>query len=278
MYVQKQESSILGLGQSSQVLKIKQPLIQKKFTSSAVAYRDTKGKCQSTNYSIYVPSAVRDPNEIDLLVFFHGLLDVCDSAHNFNPDNVMSNFKLNLQVDDDPQLALAVPIIMWNTEDRNSGIIQGAWSAAYLNGFVEEVFNQIGKLYGVRPQLRRLILAGHSAAYDILTPLAEQFDCGVAETKNGALAKLERVLAMDTTYRLRDAIALEKWARNLANVKFRLLLSKRDPSVLIWQSWEKMRKKLTAQEKRPNNLQVFHHVGLGHCNLPSQFLVTYLYS
>jgi hypothetical protein len=99
------------------------------------------------------------------------------------------------------------------------------------------------------------------AAYDILTPLAEQFECGLAQTRKGALAKLERVVAMDTTYRPRDAKALEQWARNLATVRFNLVLSKSDLSVAVWQGWEKTRKRTTGQN-RPTNLRVFHNLGV----------------
>jgi hypothetical protein len=274
MYVQTLEGLGLGLGQP-QPPRLQQPAIRKKYVSNVVAYKDTKNNCQSTNCSIYVPSALRNPKAMDVLVFFHGLLPICDSAHNFDPDRLIKKFQMDVQVDTAPQLALAVPIVLWNTDDRRFGIIQAAWSAAYLNAFVEEVLDQIGKSYGIRPQLGRLILAGHSAAYDILTPLAEQFECGVAETRKGALAKLERVVAMDTTYRLRDAKALEQWARNVATVQFNLVLSKSDPSVAVWQGWEKTRRNTTGQN-RPTNLRVFHNLAFGHCDLPANFLITYI--
>jgi hypothetical protein len=279
MYIRTPEGLGLRLGQPTPPPKSQQPALRKQFISNVVAYKDAKDKCQSTKYSIYVPSALRNPKEIDMLVFFHGLLSVCDKEHNFDPDRLIKTFQLDLQVASDPQLALAVPIVLWNSADRSQGIIRAAWSAAYLNAFVEEVLDQISKSYGVRTKLGRLILAGHSAAYDILTPLAEQFDCGVAETNKGALAKLGSVVAMDTTYRTKDAKALEQWARKLPAVKINLILSKADPSVGVWQDWEKTkRKKLTGYEKRPENLRVFHQIGFGHCALPRNYLVTYLYS
>ena len=277
MYIRTLDGLGIGLGEPAPA-KVQQPAIRKKFTSDVVAYKDSTGKCQSTNCGIYVPSALRNPKEIDLLVFFHGLLDVCDSKHQFDPDNVIKKFRLDVQVDSDPRLALAVPIVLWNSQDRRSGIIRSAWSAAYLNGFAEEVLGQIGKSYGVRPQLGRLILAGHSAAYDILTPLADQFECGVAETKKGALGKLDRVLAMDTTYHTQDAKALEQWARAIPSAKFTLVFSKSDPSPSIWRDWENKRRKVTGQDKRPSNLAVFQHPQFRHCGLPGSFLLTYVYS
>lgn len=249
--------------------------LRKRFVSKVVTYKDSAGNFQSTKYSIYVPGKVRNPFQMDLLIFFHGLIPVCDSEHN-DPNRIIKGFRLDVQVDSDPQLALVAPIVLWNKKDRSEGIIKAAWSPAKLNAFVEEALDQIGTANGVRPQLGRLILVGHSAAYDILTPLAEQFDRGAAETKTGALAKLERVVAMDTTYRERDAEALEKWARNLTNAVFNLVQSKSDGSVAVWQNWLKAR--IAAGHNLPNNLRVFHNVAVDHCHLPTNFLTTYNYS
>jgi len=278
MYVRTLERRGFGLGQPKPSPKLQQPLLRKKFTSNVVVYKDSSDKCQATNSAIYVPKALRDPSEMDVLVFFHGLLDVCDSEHKFDPDRLIDRFRLDLQVDGDPQLALAVPIVPWNKQDRVSGIIRTAWSAAYLNGYVEEVLDQIGNSYGVRPKLGRLIIAGHSAAYEILTPLAQQFYCGVAEIGKGPLAKLDRVISMDACYRTQDAKAFELWAGSLERTKFILVFSKADPSPSVWQDWERMRKKVTGNEKRPTNLRVFQHMAFKHCQLPGSFLGTYLYS
>ena len=209
---------------------------------------------------------------MDLLIFFHGLLHICDEKHGNDADNVIKKFNFETQVDTDPQLALAVPIVMWNSADRSRGFIKSAWSAAYINGYVEEVLDQIGQSSVARPNLGRLILSGHSAAYDILTPLADQFDSDVADTTKGALAKLDRVLALDTTYRQLDAMALERWARKRPSVKFDLVLSKWDPSLGVWNSWEKIRKKFTGSAAAPTNLRVFRQT-VGHCELPPNFMV-----
>lgn len=278
MYIQTRQGYSLGLGEPPQPPKSKQPALRKKFTSNVVAYKNAKDKCQSIEYSIYVPGLSRNPNELDVLVFFHGILSVCDEQHNFDPDRLIKTFKLDTQVDSEPQLALAVPILRWESADVYRGNIRAAWSAAYLNAFVEEVLDQIGKSYGVQPKLGRLMLAGHSGAYEILTPLAEQFECGVAETKKGALAKLRSVAAMDSTYRTKDAMALEQWARKLGSVKFNLILSQKDRSVSVWRGWEAGRKKVTGYDKRPENLRVFYQAAFGHCALPKDFLLTYLYS
>jgi hypothetical protein len=276
MYVRTLGDLELGWG-ITMPTKWPQSTVRRQFTSKVVIYRDSNGKLQSTKYAIYVPPAWRDPQQLDLLVFFHGLLHVCDKYHNNDPDRLIKKFRLDVQVNSDPQLALVTPIILWNDADRSRGIIKAAWSAANLNAFVEEVLEQIGKANNLRPKLGRLILVGHSGAYEILTPLAEQFTGGAADTKKGALAKLERVVAMDTTYRTKDAAALEQWARSLGSVVFNLVQSKSDPSVRVWQDWDRTRKNNTSQGV-PKNLRVFHNVRFGHCDLPANFLTTYNYS
>ena len=65
---------------------------------------------------------------------------------------------------------------------ENKANIKKAWSAAQLNAFVEEVLDKIGEKSSNRPNLRHLILAGHSRAYDVLTPLANEFISSGADT------------------------------------------------------------------------------------------------
>ena len=128
---------------------------------------------------------------------------------------------------------------------------------------------------GDRPSLRHLVLAGHSRAYDILTPLAKEFVSGVPATTRGALAKLVRVLALDTTYGTRHAEMLMKWADKLGAVKFLLVLSshgydpekndcrfrKNDPPIKYWDC--------AAQGVQlPANLEV-KKVSAKHCRLPN---------
>lgn len=264
MYVRTLESLGFGLGQPLPASQSQQVPLRIKFPSSVIIYKDGQSNCQLTHCSIFVPSKLRNQPKIDLLLFFHGL-DTCKPKHNFDPDLVVQNFRLDDQVDKAArQAALAVPIVFWNKEDRRSGIIRAAWSAAYLNAFVEEVLDEIGKSSRVRPSLGRLILAGHSAAYDILTPLAEQFDCGVPETTKGALAKLSKVLAMDTTYGRQHAQALERWARNLGAVQFVLVLSKAGDPPNVW-------KNTMGKVNLPQNLKVLNMKDI-HCDLPGKYI------
>lgn len=272
MYVRTLERLGLGLGQLSPPPQL--PLRILTFSSSVIVYKDKDGddQCRLTNCSIYVPSALRNQPKIDLLVFFHGH-DTCPTKHDFIPSRVVNNFQLDDQVDKAKRkVALVVPSVFWRYDGHPNGSdlknIRVAWSAANLNAFVEEVLDKIGN-YGVRPKLGHLILAGHSRAYDILTPLADQFDCGVPETKKGALAKLDKVLAMDTTYGwgFEHAKALEKWARqfeaNPKPVQFILVLSNGGTPPKVWKKWrEKMDK---AKVKLPTNLKVHTMTKDDHC-------------
>jgi len=271
MYVTTLQSPRLGLGQPIRPLRTT-------FDSKVIVYKDRDGddKCRLTKCSVYLPMLVRHSATIDLLVFFHGH-DTC-RRHNFNPELVIQNFRLDDQVEHAaPSLALAVPSIFWKVSDLSR--IRAAWTAAYLNSFVEEVLEEVGKAEShPRPNLGRLILAGHSGAYDILTPLADQFDCAAAETKKGALAKLAAIVAMDTTYGwgLEHAKALERWARNLPTARFTLVLSNGGTPPNVWKTWEKTRKKATGFAERPPNLDVQSMPKDGHCDLPAKYLTVFI--
>lgn len=268
MYVRTFEKLGLGLGQPPPP---PQPLSLMCRSQFIPAYKDQSDKSQATDCSVYVPSRLRNKKEIDLLVFFHGD-DSCTPQHNFNPYKVVKNFRLDEQVEKGQRgVVLAVPVVHWKVGTSNN--IRGVWSAARLNAFVEEVLDQIGSC-GVRPSLNRLILAGHSHAHAILTPLANEFDAGVADTTTGALAKLAEVWAMDTTFRS-HALALVKWARQLETVKhppvrFTVVLAKGGDPPKIWQ--ETIEK---ANVKLPQNLSVCK-TNETHCRLPAEFVADLL--
>jgi hypothetical protein len=197
------------------------------FTSRTIPkYRDAKGKLQSTLCAVCVPNAAWKQTAVDLLVFFHG--DQIDSPgpckHDFDPEKVIQNFLLDVQLDrSGRKVALAVPVVHWIRGDNSN--LQGKWTAENLNKFVDEVLDEIGRQSGVKPTLRRLIIAGHSHAYAILTPLALEFQHGVPATRERALAKLNDVWALDSTYG-GSARTLDSWARALPNGRFIAVLNK----------------------------------------------------
>ncbi len=265
-----------------------------KFNSKIIRkYKDENGDNRLTNCTVVVPIAARNKKEIDLLVFFHGL-DTCDPGHNFDANKVVKIFGLDTQVEDSKgEGAIAAPALYWvklktdgsnqKEVDENKEDIKKAWSAAQLNAFVEEVLDKIGENSSDRPSLRRLILAGHSRAYDLLTPLANEFVSSGADTTKGALAKLAKVLAMDTTYGENHAKILKKWADKLGGVKFLLVLGvpkgyeplkddckykKHDPPIKYWDC-------AMQGVKLPANLEV-KKVSEEHCQLPNKYVKTAL--
>lgn len=240
-----------------------------KFKSKKIPnYKDQDGDLQSTDCSIFVPGKLRNQKEITVLVFFHGL-DTCKPHYCSDPDLVVRNFRLDDQVDKGQRnVALAVPVVFWNEKYMKD--IKSAWSARHLNAFVEEVLDQIGNKSGVRPSLVRLILAGHSKAYEILTPLANEFVKGVSDTTSGALGKLVEVWDMDTTYGT-HAQAIVKWAHKLETVKnkpvrFTVVLAGAGVPPNNWKNT--IEKK---QVKLPQNLHVCK-TNETHCSLPAEFV------
>src|SRR5262249_44842995 len=156
----------------------------------------------------------------DLLVFLHGDLGPCVECFEQDPESA-KKFGLDSQIErSNRPVALAVPTLHWKGDDL--GQIGGKWSAANFNTFVQEVLDAIGNQIKVsrgseaaKPMprtLRKLIIVGHSRAYNILTPLAREFNRGAPATTTSHLSKLAEVWALDSTYSETDVRALEVWA------------------------------------------------------------------
>lgn len=243
-----------------------QPALQTTFDSKVITFKDASNKCHSTKCALFVPSSLRDQLKMDVLFFFHGL-DTCKPKYLADPQNIINSFKLADQINNaGRKAALVVPLVRFNAGDR--GFIRAVWSAAQLNSLVEEVLDEIKKSSIVRPTLDRLILAGHSAGYEILVPLAEQFLCHQAETKNGALAKLSRVIAFDIPHHSTHVDALVNWARIVPSVQFTLVFANdggKPPT--IWKAWRDKYKTV----KLPTNLTE-QNPPHGHCQLPPNHL------
>src|SRR4030095_16232746 len=211
-----------------------QQVLRTRYTSSVITYLNSKQDCIATQCSIYVPSELRHQPKIDLMLFFHGL-DTCSPEYNLDPNLVIQNFRLAEQIQQSPKkVALAVPMVPFIKADRDMGFIRAAWSAPYLNAFVEEVLSEIGKLSRVRPTVDKLIISGHSAGYEIMVPLAETFSCDNAETRKGALARLSKVLALDIPHSARAAKALVDWARSRRFVQFTYVFAKAGDPPTVW--------------------------------------------
>jgi hypothetical protein len=245
------------------------------FTSRAIPkYRDAGGKLQSTLCAVCVPNAAWRQTAVDLLVFFHG--DQIDSPgpckHDFDPEKVILNFQLDVQLDrSGRKVALAVPVVHWIRGDSSN--LQGKWTAENLNNFVDDVLDEIGRQSGVRPALGRLIIAGHSHAYAILTPLALEFHRGASATRERALAKLNDVWALDSTYG-DSARALDRWARALPNGRLIAVLNRlsdgktrRTPI----DGWMAYLKSFSRGSGPPSNLRMCK-VQETHCVIPTKYI------
>jgi hypothetical protein len=192
-------------------------------------YKDEDGKLRLTDCAINVPDALKTKTEIDLLVFFHGLnIKACRPCFDPNPSNIKKKFGLDAQIQGPKRpVALAVPRLFWKPGDDGANVA-ASWTAANFNKFVTAVLDEIGRPSGVTPTLRSLIIAGHSRAYAILTPLAREFCQGAAAaTPTEPLAKLTDVWAMDATYSPLDVRALEIWASKVPKTRFVVLYSQR---------------------------------------------------
>jgi hypothetical protein len=256
------------------------------FVSRAIPhYRDAKGKLQSTACAVCVSDAAWRQTAMDLIVFFHG--DQIDAPgnpckHDFDPEKVIRNFRLDAQViDTGRKVAIAVPVIHWTRGE--SGFAEtahpddrfpGKWSAENLNKFIEEVRDEIGQQSGVAPTVTRLIVAGHSHAYAVLSPLAAEFNRGVAATKAGALTKLSEVWALDSTYGTGSVSALDAWARTLPRGRIVAVLNRdrsagctRDGSFKPLECWSDYYR----NRRPPPNLKMCK-VSEPHCVIPTKYI------
>lgn len=240
------------------------------FTSSSIPkYNDAAGKLQSTACSVYVSDAAWKEKTIDLLVFFHGDAGPCSDK--FNPDtkNNSKKFGLDAQIHGSGRkVALAVPVVHW-IAGKSANVLR-KWTAANLNKFVEEVLVEIGKQSGVKPTLGRLIIAGHSHAYAILTPLACEFDQGAPATKVGALARLDEVWALDSTYASLHVHAFDVWARLLGSGRFIAVLYKKGTPLSHWKRYYNTQGYCSSGFKPPNLRMCI--VDEGHCVIPTKYI------
>lgn len=243
-------------------------------------YKDAAGRKQSTGCAINVPDALWRKKKIDLMVFFHGDPGPCKDCFDPTPSASAKKFGLDTQIlNAIRKVALAVPVIHWIPGNKNDDAnIKGVWTAANFNAFVDEVLEEIRTQSGMtdRVELGSLIIAGHSHAYGILTPLALEFNQGVEATKQGAMKNLQEVWALDSTYGIRSVRALEAWAYTLPHVRFAAVLNKTRAKAGSWLKpidgwmnyyapWQ------TFGFAGPSNLRL-STVDEGHCTIPTKYV------
>ncbi|TYB51329.1 S8 family serine peptidase [Nonomuraea sp. PA05] len=158
--------------------------------------------------AVFCPKAALGQAEVDVLVFAHGLLTGCTRPKRVPLGFVTgAPFELGRIVDESGQpVVLVVPLLDWGNPcgevvfGRGHRRLHPLGRPALLNAVVEESVAEVGRVRGgAVPAVRRLVVAGHSRAYDLLEPLAAGRDD--AEMGQGALSRLSEVWAFDTTYR-----------------------------------------------------------------------------
>jgi hypothetical protein len=252
-------------------------IIPKKVTTAFPKYKDATGDMRHTDYSIYLSTKAVKESEIDLLLFLHGDPGPCEANFDPDPKNTKKKFGIDAQIERSKpalKIVLVIPQLFWIPHDdknpQDDENIKGIWTAANLNRFIEDsVLAEIEKKSGLKPKIKRLIIAGHSHACAILTPLAFEFINKTEATKKGALASLKEVWALDSTYGEKNAHALEIWANKLPNCNFTAVLNK-EPA-------KKGKKKKPidgwnssfADHKLPSNL-IMLPVPNGHCEIPQK--------
>lgn len=169
--------------------------------------------------AVFCPPAASGRGEVDVLLYAHGLLNGCERPRSL-PDGFVTSspFRLGAAVaGSNRPIVLVVPLLDWNQPGGRSafGASHPRWHAlakpAHLNALVAQALAELGRVQGSRPPtLGRLVIAGHSRAYDFLEPLAHLH--ADPQMQQGALARLSEVWSLDATY----AGNLSRWQAWLA--------------------------------------------------------------
>jgi murein DD-endopeptidase MepM/ murein hydrolase activator NlpD/peptidoglycan hydrolase-like protein with peptidoglycan-binding domain len=167
-----------------------------------------KPRSSSIQIAIFCAKAARGKQEVELLLYAHGLLDRCPGPARVRGLITERPFKLASTVDAaNRPIVLAVPYLEWSKQ----GKFHPLGKPALLNNIVDEVLADLGRVQGSTvPALRDLVVAGHSRAYGVLEPLAAAH--ASPEMQQGALARLSQVWAFDTAY-IGDVEHWKQWLK-----------------------------------------------------------------
>jgi murein DD-endopeptidase MepM/ murein hydrolase activator NlpD len=168
--------------------------------------------------AVFVPKAALGQPSVDLLFHVHGLLTGASLPPKPPAGFITAApFRLGALVDDSAlPMVLVVPAMNWHAPGgvTAAGQRHPKWSAlaqpARLNALIAEVLADVARVQGLgqAPSLQRLVVSGHSRAYDFLEPLrALHAD---AQMNQGALAHLTQVWAFDSTY-VGDPADWKRW-------------------------------------------------------------------
>jgi V8-like Glu-specific endopeptidase len=162
--------------------------------------------------SVFCPTSLSPQKPIDMLVYAHGDLGGCRPYPKKVPEDLITKapFHLGKLVDDSKRrIALVVPFMDWahlRTNklsflacNRPDASLHMLGVPKNLNGVMQEVLVEIGRVLGVPPlSVANLILAGHSRAHGFFNTLAlHHMD---PEMSKGVLGTLKEVWCFDSTY------------------------------------------------------------------------------
>jgi outer membrane protein OmpA-like peptidoglycan-associated protein/LAS superfamily LD-carboxypeptidase LdcB len=218
--------------------------------------------------SVFCPRAALSRPSAEVLVYAHGLLTPCPPVPRNLPEDFITSapFKLGEIVNASNRgMILVVPFFDWKPRQRHA-----LGKPANLNLLVDEVLAAVAAAQGTRSiSLSNLILAGHSRAYDFLEPLAASY--ADPQMRQGALAKLSEVWALDTTYGCNVA-AWMSWLNSNPNLRVSVVFRKTIPrersgtSDCGWSFYFKMK----ASGGRLNVIPLDPRIS--HCNVPGSQL------
>lgn len=177
-----------------------------------------EARAWATRVAIYCPAAAAS-GPVTLLFYVHGHLAPCGTPR-LVPEGLITDppFAFDRLIADSKQpVVLIVPHMKWATPGGSAvwGAEHARWHAlarpATLNALLAEAVQELARERGGKaPTIERLIVAGHSRAYDFLEPLAHSR--GELALREGVLARLAQVWAFDTTY----AGQVDRWTAWLA--------------------------------------------------------------
>ena len=283
-----------------EVMELELPRIESPFLSEDVAWNfldyseearfendatapDPKGlrtfdsKTFNGKVAVLVSQAARNATRVEVLVFFHGL-DRCDtkSTRAKAPGKFITDapFKLGEIVEASMRpIVLVVPSLQWGKGPHELG------QPKKLNALIAEAVpaTPVG--------VSRLILAGHSRAYDVLNPLARAH--GDPAMSQGALACPTHVWAFDTAYNAPVA-DWEAWLRSRDDLNVTVAYrdgesceggrTMRLPTGVHGAKFRSLQKRTAlALKERFNVIPVPSNV-VSHCDVPVEYLPIFLRS
>jgi hypothetical protein len=237
-----------------------------------------RSKTTGSDVAVLATQAAQSAKQVEMLVYLHGL-DSCDPPSKRRPKTFITQapFRLGRIVEASARpIVLVVPWLEWRP-----GTSHALGQPKVLNALIAEVIATATGMGAVT----RLILAGHSRAYDVLNPLAGAH--GDSAMTTGALADLTHVWAIDTTYSAPVA-DWEAWLRSRTDLNISVIYRdgepcqegkpKRATTGVYGAKFRALQKRTAlAFNERFSVIAVPTNV-VGHCQMPGEYLPTLLRS